>query len=183
MIRPITFSGDMVRAILDGRKTETRRPVKPKKHMMWEKGKPWWSVVACPYGRPGDILWVREMWAIPDSNPLRGRVFPREYVAYAASCPLVDIESPSIRWRPSVHMPRWACRLVLEITDVRMERLRDITEEGARAEGFESRAAFLFAYRAMYKLVPDANPYVWVIGFKVADVGNEAAQAMMRDAA
>lgn len=189
MIRPITFSGDMVRAILDGRKTETRRPVKPKKHMMWEKGKPWWSVVACPYGRPGDILWVRETWA---HHPCGGTLClpPGEGHAWgnpiyratfgAGIKPVCEGFTP---WRPSIHMPRWACRLVLEVVSVRVERLREITEEGARAEGFENRAAFLSAYRAMYKLVPYANPWVWVVGFKTAAVGNEAAQAVMRAAA
>lgn len=157
MIRPILFSGDMVRAILAGAKTQTRRVVKPQPEMemdgeicpdgsggwdwipVWPEGHRLAGRVLgygqCPFGQPGDLLWVRETWAIPDSEPLRGRVLPREYVAYAASCPLVDIESPSIRWRPSIHMPRWACRLVLEVVSVRVERLQEITEEGALMEG------------------------------------------------
>ena len=199
MIRPILFSGDMVRAILDGQKTETRRPVKPCKDVNFgcelspgeiagevNQGNDYQN---CPYGRPGDLLWVRETWA---HHPCGGtlRLPPGEGHAWgnpiyratfgAGIKPVCEGFTP---WRPSIHMPRWACRLVLEVLTVRVERLQDITEEGAKAEGFESRAAFLSAYLAMYKLVPYANPWVWVVGFKTAAVGNEAAQAVMRAAA
>lgn len=202
MIRPILFSGDMVRAILDGRKTETRRPVKPpfEIHANGYLTRPdghggRFGPYPCPYGKPGDLLWVREP----------GEVIGHR-LSYHKSTVLIRYRDGDKR---SVAVPdrfkgsngaviapwvlgfsgipngifREACRLVLEVLTVRVERLRDITEEGARAEGFESRAAFLSAYRAMYKLVPDANPWVWVVGLKVADVGNDAAQAVMRDAA
>lgn len=158
MIRPILFSGDMVRAILDSRKTETRRPVnagfevehRPAngdtvEHWMVRKpGDTVWanSVLFQPWN-PGDLLWVREAcWVFgtwrPTKNSDSGRFVPLGPVAYHA-----DQQRPDDKlilfheWRvtPSIHMPRWACRLVLEVVSVRVERLQDITEEGALMEG------------------------------------------------
>lgn len=149
MERPILFSAPMVRAILDGRKSQTRRVIKPVQSRddgMWPAGRN--PASDCPYGRPSDQLWVREMWAEtdrPDGTPV---------VTYAAGgCIAVgrgpqrrtddflchgiawsDTPTPD-RWRPSIHMPRWASRITLEITDVRVQRVQDIGEEDARAEG------------------------------------------------
>ena len=145
--RPILFSVPMVRAILDGRKTQTRRVVKPQLEGRWncwlregergteihvcrrehERGEDCEPefFARCPYGSSGDRLWVREAHWIHESERI---------VAYRA-----DGEMPKhmegSRWRPSIHMPRWASRLLLEVTEVRVERLQEITEEGAIAEG------------------------------------------------
>lgn len=137
--RPILFSGAMVRALLDARKTVTRRVVKithrtpglaaallppagiaPRPHVAAE---------LCPYGQPGDRLWVREGWGYePWTEESERRVL------YRAST--VDGDR-TMRWRPSIHMPRWASRITLEITEVRVERVQDISEEDAVAEGIE----------------------------------------------
>jgi hypothetical protein len=148
--RPILFSGAMVRAILAGRKTMTRRVVPigwrgrragiefvggrgmeddPESwgyadeygdYYTLANGDPLY-VIPCPYGQRGDRLWVRETWAAHG-----------DYVAYRA-----DGEDAGTRWRPSIFMPRWASRITLEVTGVRVERLQAITEEDARAEGVE----------------------------------------------
>lgn len=143
--RPILFSGEMVRAILEGRKTQTRRVAKvhdahvagmispngsnaarsPKEHVSY-----------CPYGKPGDRLWVREtlrthrcfgfpLGQSPQVNPAGERIW-----SYAAD----NLPDPTGS-RPSIHMPRWASRLTLELTEVRVERVQDIREEDAKAEG------------------------------------------------
>jgi hypothetical protein len=154
--RPILFSGAMVRAILDGRKTQTRRVVKlvgsdvieervvgsgeATSEVSWpfdttwadgDDGSPWY---ACPYGEPGDRLWVRETWAHDGSKapPLYRASWQckRDY-------PGVPCEHGPDRWRPSIHMPRWASRITLEVTGVRVERLQAISEADAIAEGVE----------------------------------------------
>ena len=137
--RPILFSGPMVRAILSGTKTQTRRVLKPQPYFD-NRGLLWWEwsrsagsasidpvgqpsdewLKHCPYGAPGDVLWVRETWAPSDLAP----------VLYRADGPVRNG-----RWRPSIHMPRWASRLSLRIKSVRVERLQDITEADAIAEG------------------------------------------------
>lgn len=176
--RPILFSGAMVRAILDGRKRQTRRVAKEFDGLDVDK------VLArfprqrgCPYGEPGDRLWVRETWA-PDQ--CRADVFDPEpdRLAYAADF----VGEPMRRWRPSIHMPRTACRLVLEITEVRVERLNDCSEADAEAEGI----AFLrevpdvdetLTARQLYECLWDSingarawekNPWVWVVEFRLA---------------
>lgn len=174
--RPILFSGEMVRAILDGEKTQTRRVVKPQPQRQghgsdwywvwegrnstakWTGGRPGACALfhgllsECPFGVPGDRLWVREAFGLgrrqdvdaaedwsgplPNTDPRRrdplfwGASPPRWVVGYAA-------DGCEGRMRPSIHMPRWASRLTLEITGVRVERLQDITEEDAAAEGVE----------------------------------------------
>jgi len=190
--RPILFSGAMVRAILDGRKTQTRRVVKPQPQYgdvaglfaSWQFRKPredgfylWPNArehihAICPYGQPGDRLWVRETWGYnPD--------FPG---MTSLACFRADPEHKydGIKWKPSIHMPRAACRLMLEITGVRVERLNDCSEADAEAEGI----AFLrevpdvdetLTARQLYECLWDgingasaweANPWVWVVEFK-----------------
>lgn len=145
--RPILFKGDMVNAILDGRKTQTRRVIKPQPFAQPEKSddEPIWEVYAgdelsgtikCPYGQPGDRLWVRETWRQFDASD------ECDHLDFPCGCPRTgdpvyrathdDGES---KWKPSIFMPRWASRITLEITDVRVERLQDISEEDAKAEG------------------------------------------------
>lgn len=139
--RPIPFKATMVRAILDGRKTQTRRIVKASHWRQFadcdDYGKTIgnWEVdlSCCPYGQPGDRLWVRETCR---------QVYPitpySHGIVYRADAPRalgMDEYSSRHKWTPSIHMPRWASRITLEITDVRVQRVQDIGEAGATAEG------------------------------------------------
>lgn len=157
--RPILFSGPMVRAILSSQKTVTRRVVKPQSAILTDEmarglgvrppAHENQAVIKCPYGQPGDRLWVRETWCGPvvDTDELDAKradgwaQFRKpEYCQYRASggCNEYFDESRDeavARWRPSIHMPRWASRILLEITAVRVERLQDGDGETA----FESR--------------------------------------------
>lgn len=182
--RPILFSSPMVRAILAGKKTQTRRIVKlptwADQHEPIEinmAGLPeciciktgCLSGICCPYGIPGDRLWVRETHMIH-----------AEEIAYAATDqPLVGCD----KWRPSIFMPRWASRITLEVVAVRVERLQDITEHDAELEGAAMCEHFADAKRG-HPLQPHktafawlwnkingvdswaANPWVWVVEFK-----------------
>jgi hypothetical protein len=136
--RPILFSRPMVRAIMRGDKVETRRVIRPQPwkgmirvdptHLVAAK----YAMDACPYGGPGDRLWVRETWA---SRFKRGSL---KDVLYRASLP--HNSTPiSGKWRPSLLMPRRMARIILEITHVRAQRLHDMTEADARAEGVRER--------------------------------------------
>lgn len=163
--RGMIFNGEMVRAILDGRKTQTRRPIKWKQTRFTEIGEredgtKWpWSEDAehacdfwhpCPFGAVGDRIWVRETFQGPlvheelfeEYSAYPEKFETPEYCEYAADggvrpeyCDLDD----NLRhgWRPSIHMPRWASRILLEITNVRVERLDAISEEDALAEGMQ----------------------------------------------
>lgn len=133
----------MVRAILDGRKSQTRRIVKnigiaPGIGPILkgsDDAKEWPQY--CPYGKPGDRLWVRETWSKAKS-PMSSEVFYRaDGEPKGKQYPLSFVERES-RWRPSIHMPRWASRILLEVTNVRVERLHDISEEDAIAEGLKA---------------------------------------------
>ena len=132
--RPILFSTDMVRAILDGRKTVTRRLIRPQPKTEIKSGMMGhWSIgsdvreFVCPYGVFGDKLWVRETWCNLEDDDH----YKTDYIYKADE--LQDDEY--IRWRPSIHMPRTVARLFLRVIDVRAERLQDITEEDAAKEG------------------------------------------------
>lgn len=148
--RGILMSAPMVLALLDGRKTQTRRICKPQPHsvgdhfstrshgtlMIRRPGEEAWKPVPCPYGKPGDLLWVRETWAQPtslDPGPVFYRAdYPRCVPAKYENVP----QDPDvIRWSPGIHMFRWMSRLTLRITDVRVERLQEISEPDALAEG------------------------------------------------
>ena len=161
--RPILFNGDMVRAILSGEKTQTRRMVKYIPAVgepdAWCHKKDYQETVHiigdyrrfCPFGKVGDHLWVRETFGchlIADS------------LVYRA-----DKNAMSIRWTPSIHMPRLASRITLEIVGVRVERLQDITDAEARAEGFKDVGAFADCWNSIYKNWHE-NPWVWVVEFK-----------------
>jgi len=140
--RPILFSAPMVRAILDGSKTQTRRAAKrtagghlkePRGHRRWHVEDPQ-AVLACPYGQPGDRLWVRETFLVDDNRRIPKTATRKNFeVDYKAT----SEDSPHWRWRPSIHMPRWASRITLEITGVRVERLQEISDKDAEAEGIE----------------------------------------------
>lgn len=215
---PILMSGPMVRATLDGRKTKTRRVVKPQPPEDCGRGHvgmyhptivrrgeeepgpetfgAWWCdgefAVRCPYGNVGDRLWVRESWA-PVSAAEEGAT--GRGALYRCD-PMFDSMNPADfawNWKPSIHMPRWASRLTLEITEVRVERLHDCTEEDARAEGlaFDGRyweggphpikgtpkvfatarqayASFWDSLNAKRGFGSHTNPWIWVIGFRRA---------------
>ncbi|WLH92801.1 hypothetical protein PSH87_12885 [Pseudomonas sp. FP453] len=201
--RPILFSGAMVRAILSGQKTVTRRLVKgnqiPSRSKSDSPEHQWIAVVqdhprwgfaafgateqecaaelamygGCPYGRRGDRLWVREAWAEINVAQAPGE----SWVVYRECDNRTDYGGP---WKPSIHMRHRDSRILLEITGVRVERLQDISEEQAQAEGIgvqatESfRAAGVersagFAFRDLWASTGgdwDANPWVWVVEFK-----------------
>ncbi|KDF06520.1 hypothetical protein AF41_03275 [Citrobacter sp. MGH 55] len=190
------FNGEMVRAILDGRKTQTRRIVKVQpdtpefglrriieSSIANEIGMYFWSQedargikarskqFYCPYGDVGDRIWVRETFSpVPDHEEPAGC----SALLYAA-----DGNGPYGKWVPSIHMPRWASRLTLEITGVRVERLRDLSEDDAKSEGitppscgvlpgWEYRINFRDLWMSIYGADNwEANPWVWVIEFKV----------------
>ena len=127
----------------------------------------------CPYGRRGERLWVRETWvADAQLNDVSPKALSRgEPILYRADGALRQTGCSMIapgKTRPSIHMPRWACRVVLAINDVRVERLQDITEEQAQAEGYKAVRGGMSARNLMAATHPDwdANPWVWVIAFK-----------------
>ena len=194
--RPILFSAAMVRAILEGRKTVTRRVVKAQPRSKadigsYGLGQPFIRNTEvtkpnpeCPYGRPGDRLWVREAWAadaqldaVAPCDLSRGEpiLYPADGVTRTSGCSMISAG----RVRPSIHMPRWASRILLELTDVRVERLHDISEEQSEAEGiYFLRAAPDFdetlTAKQLYEILWDhingngawgANPWVWVVEF------------------
>ena len=207
-MKPILFNGPMVRAILTGQKTQTRRAMKPQPperghnggkllrvvpstlanfgdlfDAQYDMDNPW--AIQCPLGRPGDRLWVRESayiappgFAAPDVGSAVDEQGRRRVVGYAAS---MDAESVrcagdyGVKCTPSIHMPRWASRITLEVTDVRVQRLDAITEEEAIAEGVEARGSGTMAHHAALRLLWceiyghaswDANPFVWAVTFR-----------------
>lgn len=239
---PMLFSGPMVRAILDRRKTQTRRVIKPQpdpdtaldigmfcpsivlRDGTLEAGEKVFGVhsrdgdygAKCPW-RVGDRIWVRETWASDTKhvvaykagaecgawfgNGAGGRIWMHHgYVLESPDYRLIPSEKPRKtfglghyggKWRPSIHMPRWASRITLEVTGVRVERLRDISEEDAKAEGVEpyrcpQADALMNAVGSKMQPIPytsgfanlwnsiakpgetwDANPWVWVIEFRL----------------
>tara|TARA_R110001606_G_scaffold71219_1_gene162943 strand:+ start:25470 stop:26162 length:693 start_codon:yes stop_codon:yes gene_type:complete len=226
--RPILFNTNIVKAILDGRKTQTRRPVKKEiaeyiEHMAGsnEEGTEFdflqleygqcqlddgkaedaqWLILCSEYpeegcipigqqlGAVGDHLWVRETFALG--------LCTESTKAYRATHKPSDLEEgwfEPIQWKPSIHMPRWVCRLVLEITNVRLERVQDITEQDAWAEGCEGYdddvtggqsgyGEFMELWDSVYgkdeALSVNANPWVWVIDFKIVELnGKKQEQA------
>jgi len=135
--KPIIFSTEMVSAILDERKSMTRRVIRPQPYMITEGPTPqgsnwmaWYADGKCsdlwPKHKIGDILWVRETWGIATTGDI---IYKADYVDKKA--PLAE----GAKWRPSIHMPKEVARIFLEVTNVRPERLQDITEEDALREG------------------------------------------------
>lgn len=208
--RPILFGGDMVRAILDGRKTQTRRVINSvsglgpvaefrrsdtpgydwimrDRRMRWNDLRNADLLARCPCGQPGDRLWVKEKWRVPGGDPLSTCVGPEDLVFWA-TCDQFERDMER-DWRPSIHMPRWASRLLLEITAIRVEQVQDISEADAQAEGTECKSseawrgrgyddAVAHGHRAHFELLWNsvakpgqdwaANPWVWVIDFRGA---------------
>lgn len=200
--RPILFNGEMVRAILDGRKTQTRRVVKsqpvpePARFELFCKPDGLWVPCStsgkigifepqdfwCPYGTPGDRLWVRETWVAASKwDDTRPRDIPEgEPFCYPAS-----EEQRGISWgknRPSIFLPRWASRILIEVVSVKVERVQEISEDDAIAEGITEEQAMEWYYDGPHFTGPfidlwdsinakrgydwDANPWVWVVEFK-----------------
>jgi hypothetical protein len=180
----------MVRAILDNSKTQTRRVVKNARpegvtDCPWT-GTGWahqstggactCQVVTCPYGKPGDRLWVRETWCHAWDDERDQWSDPERYHYRADGIEVVHVDdgerSP---WCPSIHMPRRACRLLLEITDVRVERLQGISKEDCIAEGPDAPVAAHLerAWHVQFQRLWETtggdwagNPWVWAITFK-----------------
>ena len=213
---PILFSAPMVRALLDGSKTKTRRVLKPQppedvvriavenftpivsdKHGDQQPGPEIFGAydmtgswgTKCPHGQPGDRLWVRESWA-PDppcdgtwgytewAGCREGRIagVPErfrhpQHCIYAATW-----KGAPLRWTPSIHMPRWASRITLDVTGVRVERLQDISDADSLAEGVDRTNTSIPGYakeryRQRWESINgpgswDENPWVWVIEFR-----------------
>lgn len=212
------FNAEMVRAILDGRKTQTRRIVNGVDgaaafHREWDIHNneifvvlgerdstvmnPVMGAISCPFGTAGDRIWVRETWADVNHDGCPA-------VAYRADSEVRDLheddgdeDDPNLekywfanwypdlisgtegKWTPSIHMPRWASRILLEITDVRVERLASISQDNAGKEGYPanpepyggSMDKWLWFRQLWDSIYPDQsfknNPWVWVIEFKV----------------
>jgi hypothetical protein len=181
--RPILMSGPLVREILAGRKTQTRRPVKPDPWLdkagwwfwngpgpgiaSWRDGEPPGILPRCPYGAPGDRLWVRETLRRGKWDGSDDAVF------YAADGePAWDVTRPATWvWKrpalPSIYMPRGLSRLTLDVVAVGVERLASIVDLDAEKEGVADRAAFVAKWKEIYGAESwDANPWVWVIEFR-----------------
>ena len=205
--RGMIFNSEMVRAILDGRKTQTRRIMKvqpePSKSRLgdfWFSSKKLESMVhvsdlvpgnspiadchlffqehCCPFGAVGDRIWVRETWAeagsgAPDLKLYRAN-YPEHVPTHYENVPPAN----EIRWTPSIHMPRWASRLTLEITGVRVERLASVSDDDAGKEGYPANPApyggdmdkWLWFRQLWDSIYPNQsfkhNPWVWVIEFR-----------------
>lgn len=177
--KPILFSTPMIQALLEGRKTQTRRIVNNKwlpivEECLRVNGKWVWETIdfslTTPYGKVGDLLWVRETFFVQENN---------EEVFYRATD---GFKNDKVNWRPSIFMPRWASRITLEITDIRVERLQDISEDDAAEEGSVMVAPDYLdgnpnEYRETFKELIwkkingadswENNPWVWCVTFLV----------------
>lgn len=189
--RPILFQGPMVRAILDWRKTQTRREIKPQPEgPACVRALQYHAATGnlllggnCPYGTVGDRLWVRETWMTYErEDGLDGVLFRAdagfrqiENTPQAAAKWVAARHGVAGKWRPSIFMPRWASRITLEITSVRVERLQEISNEDCFAEGMweetnpEVKCNRLW-YSSLWETINgpgswDKNPWVWVIEF------------------
>lgn len=218
--RPILFSDAMVRAILDGRKTQTRRVVKlpenAREVKYWTtptgRSQPGWAdpgvnywtpdpsgetssnhIDPCPYGQPGDRLWVRESfnWSTnelllpgePHQHCPERAVYAAQNVVWRADGSRTHPDYGKALWLPSIHMPRWASRILLEITNVRVERVQEIGISDCLAEGIPDTSsdyhAGLYNRTTVENFIHlwdsinasrgygwDVNPWVWVIEFR-----------------
>ncbi|EFB0402315.1 hypothetical protein HGG92_002031 [Salmonella enterica] len=212
--RGMIFNAEMVRAILEGRKTQTRRPVKPQPELTERSGFSWNGVVfgsgsddretnrnfahvKCPFGKPGYRIWVRETFRVhsraSDVATLVYRASVRNsWTEQTHRVPVAVCNKPAIpeKWTPSIHMPRWASRITLEITDVRVERLHNISERDSLREGLfqlpasgryclqpgmqyfgmashSAKEVYSWLWASIYGEESwAANPWVWVIEFK-----------------
>jgi len=192
--RPILFSAPMVRAILEGRKTQTRRVCKPQPEFndnagfiladrrggkwAYGKGVDHAGTVRnfahkCPYGKQGDLLWVRETFAKNEVMPINDR--PYGDFIYRADLNERGVSKWAANWKPSIHMPRVASRITLEITGIRVEQLQDISGPDCWAEGIthdsEKHGSVTHTYQDLWVSINGqnswaSNPWVWVIKFR-----------------
>lgn len=219
--RGMIFNAEMVRAILDGRKTQTRRVMKPQpepcpaprgghwwpsnvfKTMLhveeeMQNGKGGWGGLVgdvCPFGDVGDRIWVRETWAEAGASAPDLKLYRANYPAHVPTHYENVPPAEDVRWTPSIHMPRWASRITLEITDVRVERLHSISERDALREGLfqlpasgryclqpgmqyfgmashSAKEVYSWLWASIYGEESwAANPWVWVIKFKRVEGG------------
>ena len=234
--RGMIFNGEMVRAILDGRKTQTRREVKLNldisclattydwatslaanhyqgltEEQIQQKAESLRGVIhpvildngqmvsiICPHGKPRDRIWVRETFCPVDDTQYGGekwvdsRATPKFEASHPAGWDSAPNDAEALKWRPSIHMPRWASRILLEITDVRVERLNAINEHDAQAEGvaklrggfwkhyqpgwtqhqLSARGSFVTLWKSIYGDESwNSNPWVWVISFERIEGG------------
>lgn len=196
---PILFSAPMIRAILDGRKTQTRRVVKfnashrvQLKHHQWHIEDPL-AILACPYGKVGDRLWVRETWCAAYQDGAWGTLFRADETFALGKQnhpkgPYYHAKEfgTHIHWRPSIFMPRWASRITLEITDVRVQRVQEIGTNDCYEEGIERPSGPILGsercgydnarndYRRLWDSINakrgfawSVNPWIWAITFTV----------------
>lgn len=201
MERPILFSTLMVQAILDGRKTMTRRVIKLPSYIKQQENGLYTlfadgdayldqhieelvetGYLRCPYGKSGDILWVRETWAHEDAWYDDAPDMEWKNIHKDGKCTWVDYKATETqdeveKWRPSIFMPRWACRIKLLIKDIRVERLQDMCVADCVHEGVDVGNAWTVnAKPAFIKLWDginskrgygwDKNPWVWVVSFE-----------------
>jgi hypothetical protein len=197
--RPILFSTPMVQAILDGRKTMTRRIIKSNHEsglfqvntaqyepdfpgyyhnrsvnsIDWDES--FYKTIICPYGSIGDILWVRETWQWDWVGVLR-----KNKVYFYKATTTNEFLASGEKWRPSIFMPKEACRLRLQITDIGVERVQDISEEDAKAEGAlkmhiddlgQTWETHKRGFESLWQKINgpeswEANPWAWVISFE-----------------
>jgi hypothetical protein len=194
--RPIIFSGEMVRAILADRKTQTRRVIKPQFNHKFGSGVPHgydrfgvhvdialiephpmfggWAYLFCPYGKAGDRLWVRETWGVLGTSVC--------YRAYGEFTQDDRDLGYTCKWRPSIFMFRDLSRITLEIVSIQAERLQDISEQDAIAEGIEQKepnhvVGARYRFGQLWNSINrkrgfgwEVNPWVWVIEFKRIEV-------------
>ena len=204
----IIFSTPMVQAILEGRKTMTRRIVKcytrSETHPIHQTANWHLENKTCPYGQPGDVLWVREKFARTDgkyepeitysyfADSFHWSFFPDIHSYGETSCQWHDPDlAKEVAWKPSIHMPKSAARIWLQVKEIRVERLQDISEDNARREGvkfakstmgncyhdyetggYNIMTSAYSSFRSLWRKINgrvswDANPWVWVIEFKV----------------
>ncbi|ECG5926068.1 hypothetical protein GCV36_003768 [Salmonella enterica] len=196
--RGMIFNAEMVNAILSGRKTQTRRVLATDQDAVkfcpeWDvNGKqifivlgekdhtgmnPVITAIPCHFGQPGDRIWVRETFRV------HSRATDVATLVYRASVPIAVCNKPATpeKWTPSIHMPRWASRITLEITDVRVERLNSISDSDASKEGcciadMESGDCLSDVFARLWTSIYgddswQANPWVWVIEFKRVEGG------------
>jgi len=191
--KPIIFNGEMVRAIIDGRKTQTRRVIKPQPNGAWAAP----GRTMCPYGQPGDRLWVRETWSHPGNDSVCQYIYRADWIGDSHDNYVYDCyESQGCPvWRPSIHMPKKAARIWLEITGIRVKRVRAMMNRDAKAEGVRKYVRvgpdqdglyyqdWVDPFKQLWDSINkkrgyawDSNPWVWVIEFRRLQRGNVNAR-------
>jgi hypothetical protein len=186
--KPVIFNSEMVRAILDGRKKQTRRIIKPQPNYQKRFGEPKAEIKVnianrkCPYGQVGDTLWVRESFRIPNMDFDKEQALMVHYYSDRSYCS-VDITNDEMKlWKarkkpfaktPGRFMYKSLARIFLEITNIRVERVQDISENDAEAEGTNCNRTYREDFKNLWDSINakrgydwDKNPWVWVVEFR-----------------